>query len=166
MTAQIAEMLHYEGEWHSMCTTPLDDYFTLNGIAPTFAYNCSALWRGYVGRWEIVDGRLYLRELHGLLDDGREASLASVFPDHPYRVFAHWFSGTLRIPQGARLQYVHMGFGSTYERDLLLEIERGILMKAHVRHHGVASSGEAPSGYQIGALTVFPREPRRGEDAG
>lgn len=60
----------------------------------------------------------------GPLEDGTPASLASVFPEFPERVFAHWYSGTRRIPQGRRLQYVHMGYGSTCERDLLLEIER------------------------------------------
>ncbi len=48
-----------------MCTNPLSDFFAMGGFNPRFESNSTALWRGYVGRWEIVDGRLYLVELHG-----------------------------------------------------------------------------------------------------
>lgn len=157
MTAQIAETLHYQGEDLPMCTNPLGAYFAMGGFNPPFESNCTALWRGYVGRWEIVDGRLYLVELSGTLEDGTEASVATIFPDFPDRVFAHWYSGTIRIPQGKQLEYVHMGYGSTFERDLLLEVERGVLKNTRVRHNGTAESESAPEGYEVGAMTVFPR---------
>ena len=60
MTAQIAERLHYQGEDVAMCTNPLSDYFAMGGVNPRFESNCTALWRGYVGSWEIVNDRLYL----------------------------------------------------------------------------------------------------------
>ena len=157
MTAQIAERLRYEGEDVAMCTNPLSDYFALGGFKPDFESNCTALWRGYVGRWEVVDGRLYLVELHGMLTDGTEASVATIFPDFPDRVFAHWYSGTIRIPQGKQLKYVHMGYGSTFERDLFLEVDRGVVKNARVRHNGTAESESAPEGYEVGGMTVFPR---------
>ena len=67
MTAQIAERLNYKGEVVAMCTNPLDDYFAMGGSRPRFEFNCTALWRGYVGSWEIVDYRLYLMGLNGTL---------------------------------------------------------------------------------------------------
>jgi hypothetical protein len=155
LTAQIAERLQYQGEEVAMCTNPLDDYFALGGFSPRFESNCTALWRGYVGRWEILDGRLYLLELNGMLIDGTEASVSSVFPDFPDRVFAHWYSGTIRTPQGKQLRYVHMGYGSTFERDLFLEIEHGIVLRTQVRENGTAES-DAPDGYSVGAMTVLP----------
>ena len=157
MTAQIAERLRYQGEEVAMCTNPLSDFFAMGGFNPRFESNSTALWRGYVGRWEIVDGRLYLVELHGTLEDGTEASVATIFPDFPDRVFAHWYSGTIRIPQGKQLEYVHMGYGSTFERDLLLDVERGVVKNTRVRHNGNAESENAPEGYEVGAMTVFPR---------
>jgi hypothetical protein len=158
MTAQIAERLTYQGQAWSLCANPLDDYFAMGGERPPFQWNCTALWRGYVGQWEIRDDRLYLLALHGTLKDGASASLATVFPDFPDRVFAHWYSGTLRIPQGKQLKYVHMGYGSTYEQDLLLEIERGVLVATHVNHNGTTESGRVGAGYQVGAMTVFPTD--------
>ncbi len=157
MTAQISERLSYEGQQLAMCTNPLRLYFAMGGDGPNFEYNCTALWRGYVGTWEIVDGRLYLVELHGTLEGGGEASVATIFPGYPDRVFAHWYSGTIRIPQGKLLNYVHKGYGSTYERDLFLEIEKGIIKKTHVRQNGHAEGDDGPEGYGIGGMTVFPR---------
>lgn len=136
MTAQFSEELSYEGKDLAMWTTPLCDYFVMGGFDPGFDVSCTALWRGYEGQWEIIDERLYLVELQGTLRDGTEASLASVFPDFPGRVFAHWYSGTIRIPQGKLLAYVHGGFSSTYEQDLLLDLERGVVKRTRVRHNG------------------------------
>jgi hypothetical protein len=157
MTAQIAEKLHYQGEVVAMCTNPLSDYFAMGGFNPRFASNSTALWRGYVGRWEVADGRLYLVELRGTLEDGTEASVATIFPDFPDRVFAHWYSGTIRVPQGKQLEYVHMGYGSTFERDLFLDVERGVVKNTRVRHNGTAEPESAPEGYEVGAMTVFPQ---------
>lgn len=139
MTAQMSEKLRYKGEDVAMHTTPLCDYFAMSGFVPRFQMSHTALWRCYVGRWEITDGRLYLVELQGTLEDGTEASVASIFPDFPDRVFAHWYSGTIRIPQGQMLRYVHMGFGSTYELDLFLDLERGVIKRTRVRLNGEAT---------------------------
>jgi hypothetical protein len=50
-------------------------------------------------------------------------SVLKVESDAP--LLADWFSGVLRIARGERLVYVHMGFGSVYEEDEFLFIERG-----------------------------------------
>jgi hypothetical protein len=157
MTAQIGEKLICEGREVRMCTEPLADYFTLGGHRPEFESNCTALWRGYVGTWEVVNDRLYLVGLEGILEDGSEATLETVFPGYPERVFAHWYSGTLRIPEGRLMEYVHMGYGSTYERDRFLKIEKGIVVGCRVLQNGEADDSVGAEGYGIGAMTVFPR---------
>jgi len=157
MTAQIAERLRYQGDDVAMCTNPLDDYFAMTGVSPHFVPNCSALWRGYVGRWEIADDRLYLIGLDGTLEGGAKASIETIFPGSEDRVFAHWYSGTIRIPQGKELEYVHMGYGSTFERDLFLDVERGVVVATRVQHNGVSESDGAPGGYEVGAMTAFSR---------
>ncbi len=118
MTAQISEKLLYKSEIHAMCTEPLSMYMALGGNTPEFQFNCTALWRGYIGSWEIIDDKLYMVGLTGTTKDGSEANLATVFPGFPDRVFAHWFSGEVRLPQGKLLHYVHGGYESIYERDL------------------------------------------------
>lgn len=165
MTAQIGEILRYNGNTVRMCDTPLGDYFALGGRRPEpdfDTFGCTALWRGYVGTWEIVDGRLYLVGISGDLEDGSPGCLATVFPDYPERVFAHWYSGEIRIPEGKILKYVHMGFASKYERDVFLVFLNGILLSAETRTNGTAPDGSGPTGYGIGGMTVFPRK-RKGD---
>ena len=155
MTAQFGEKLHYEGREVSMCSEPLGDYFALAGIEPDFDANCTALWRGYVGTWEILGGRLYLIGLSGTLKSGAAADLATLFPGFPDRVFAHWYSGELRVPEGKILKYVHGGYGSTYESDLFISIDKGVVTKTRVRRNGTSTDPKAPVGYGPGAMTVF-----------
>ena len=135
MTAQFSERLRYEGQDLSMYTNPLSDFFAMGGANPGFDANCTALWRGYVGSWENIQTRLYLTAISGTLKDGGQASLASVFPDFPDRVFAHWYSGEIRIPRGKRTKYVHQGYDSKFERDLLLDVEHGVVKATHIRHN-------------------------------
>jgi len=155
MTAQIPETLRYQGKEVPMCTQPLADYLELAGIKLRFGIICSALWRGYVGSWEIAGDRLYLVDFSATLEGDTEATLATLFPDFPDRVFAHWYSGTIRIPQGRQLKYVHMGYGSTYERDVFLDVERGVVAATRTRYNGTAEPGDGPEGYAVSAATVF-----------
>jgi hypothetical protein len=154
MTAQIPERLTYQGNEHAMCTNPLSDYFSMVGESPNFEMSCTALWRGYVGSWEIIADRLYLTGLSGRLEGGGRASLEMVFPGFHDRVFAHWYSGSIRLPQGRQLEYVHMGYGSTYEQDLLLTIERGVVTQQTTKQNGKADV-DAPDGYGVAAMTIF-----------
>jgi hypothetical protein len=157
MTAQISESLRHEGEDVAMCTNPLDTFFEMGGHRPDFDCNCSALWRGYVGRWEVLGDRLYLLALEGQLKDGTYASLETVFPNFRERVFAHWYSGTVRIPRGKQIKYVHGGYASVFEQDLFMTFDRGVLSRSWTCQNGTAESEDAPTGYGVAAMTVFPR---------
>jgi hypothetical protein len=135
MTAQFGEILRYRDEDVSLCTEPLGSYFAMGGHNPGFQKISTALHRGYVGSWEIVEGRLYLVKIEATLMSFREAHLEDVFPGFGDRVFAHWYSGTLRVPRGKLLRYVHGGWGSVYARDEMMQIERGVVRGSWVRHN-------------------------------
>jgi len=119
-----------------MCSNPLYAYFALGGTRPDFRHSTTACWRGYVGTWEVLEGRLYLIALTGWLNGGEQATIETVFPSYRERVFAHWVTGTVRLPQGKLLEYVHLGYASTYERDLLLQFKKGELIGRFVRENG------------------------------
>jgi hypothetical protein len=142
MTAQFSEILHYKGEQLSMRVTPLSDYFVLMGIRPDFQDTSTACWRSYVGKWEITHDRLYLIGIRADYKDGTEVTLGSLFPGYESRVFAHWYSGVLSIPQGDLVEYVHMGFASVYERDVLISVEQGVIVDTQVRVNSEQSSAE------------------------
>ena len=133
MTVQVPETLLYQGEESGMSGAPLSDYFAMGGFEPRFAPSTSMLWRGYIGRWEIIDARLYLIGLEGTLEDGTEASVATIFPEFPDRVFAHWYSGRIRVPRGEILEYqFDVGI---FERDQLLDVERGVVVSTRIRQN-------------------------------
>ena len=88
-----------------------DDARKTSGSTILFSTAC---WRGYIGTWEVRDDRFYLVDIEGLW---RKEG------DDP--ILADWFTGTLRIPRGEMLHYVHMGFGSVYEKELHIKIEAG-----------------------------------------
>lgn len=137
-----------------MLSTPLNQFVSLGGHVPDFEVTSTALWRGYIGTWEIKCDRLYLIELHGTLKGGERASLGTVFPGFDSRVFAHWYSGSIRLPQGKQIEYVHMGFQSRFEKDLMLDIHRGVLQGCR-ELIGVADTKNAQEGYLVGAMTTF-----------
>ena len=64
-----------------------------------------------------------------------ELSVAALFPGKK-KIFADWYSGTLRIPQGEILDRHPMGHFSTYERDLILEFKEGY----HISSRRVSNS--------------------------
>ena len=75
MTAQILEKLIYRGQTHGMASEPLKAYLDQTGVeihslnpSDTWVYS-TALSRGYVGTWEVMDDHLYLVNLVGCDDD-------------------------------------------------------------------------------------------------
>jgi hypothetical protein len=133
MTAQFSESLFYEGKVRSMQSEPLAPYLDAMPLPPEFQDFCTACWRRYVGHWEIKNDRLYLVDIKAHWKNGTPVRLHELFPGRFEKIFADWFTGTIQCPQGELLNYVHMGFSSTYERDLLLDIEDGVLVNSHVR---------------------------------
>ena len=155
MTAQFAEKLIIDGKSESLCTNPLSEYFALSGQYFDFKSTSTALWRGYVGTWEIVYDRLYLLAVHGELKNGQAVTLDLIFPGFPDRVFAHWYSGTLRIPQGGLIEYKHAGYSSIYERDLLIQVERGLVRCRWIRENQQPAADTHDNGYVIRSLTYL-----------
>lgn len=131
MTAQIPEKLIIEGKesFMTFCPPLPDDLGIITQLTReeflegrksgqiNQIVGSTACWRGYIGTWEIKDGKFYLKKLEGRVRLTKEEP-----------VFFDWFSGVLRIPQGKMLHYVHMGFGSIYEQELYIRIEKGVVV--------------------------------------
>jgi len=130
MTAQAGERLIYKGKENWMAAEPLYQYLQnrkdIKFIAPS-----SACWRGYNGDWKVKNKKLFLVGLNAYLEGYLAVDLNYLFPGEK-QVFADWFTGKIRVPQGEMLKYVHMGYASIFERDLFLEFENGELVKEYV----------------------------------
>ena len=127
MTAQIREIIHFKGEKTVMATEPLYPYLKSRKDI-SFNARSTGCIRGYLGVWEINDKRLFLVKLKGHINKNyKVVKLDYIFPGEK-EVFAVLFIGKIRISQGELLQYIHLGYQSIFEKDLILEFTEGILM--------------------------------------
>jgi hypothetical protein len=134
-TAQIPERIVYEGTEGFLFTNPLETWFSKDNPRPEFASPHTACWRGYVASWEIKEDTLYLTDIKAWMRDeqGKAApvGLEQVFPGKAKPLKAEWFTGTLRIPRGKPIQYIHMGYQTIYEYDVFLRVEAGKVIDRH-----------------------------------
>jgi len=129
-TAQVGEILVYKGSTNEIYTTPLESFFSEETPRPDFPMPNTACWRGYIGVWQIESNTLYLASLHEVDTDranwlGNKIPLDKIFPQQKLPIPASWFSGILVLPHGELVNYVHMGFGSTYSNYTLFEVNKG-----------------------------------------
>jgi hypothetical protein len=130
-TAQEADVLFYQGKEYALLSNPLESYYGRGIERPEFQSPHTANWRGYVATWEIDNGVLYLKAIKAWIDN-KEVGLDYLFPNHQGRVKATWFSDKLRVPQGKLLDYVHLGYGSIYEKDLIISFWNGKVIRQEI----------------------------------
>ncbi|MBT8062042.1 MAG: hypothetical protein KJO85_05115 [Gammaproteobacteria bacterium] len=133
-TAQRPDTILIDGESYPLNTNPLKAYMkSIAWEAPDDVLISSANWRGYLAKWEIKNGQLHLvdvtvrrRSAKTERATVRVSILNALFPDAD-EVVAEWYSGALIIPAGGMVHYVHMGYGSTYEKYKVLRIRNGVV---------------------------------------
>lgn len=136
-TVQKPESIIIDGQKYFLHTLPLDAYHNQDHPLPPFQAPHTACWRGYVGTWEIDRGVLYLKAIRAWTLQG-EVGLTALFPGHPGRVDATWFTGQLRVPQGKVLR-VRMPY-PIYEKDLIITVEKGRV----IRQETIDNTGQVP----------------------
>lgn len=131
-TAQFSDQIVIEGRSEQLFTEPLEQALHANQelqykLMRRISDNgCSASWRGYVAMWEIRTDELYLVNVQvDPCSDKKMVPLAELFSGATGPVKAKWFTGTLTVPQGKQIEYMHMGYDSRYEHYLFLDIDRG-----------------------------------------
>jgi len=126
MTAQIREILIYKGKRNGLYTEPLKEYLKKRENVK-FIFKSTAMWRGYVCKWEIKNNKLYLIWLLGFIEGNKQVDLSYLFPNKK-EVFADWYTGELQIPLGEILKRINLGYESKYEKDLFLKFKDGVLI--------------------------------------
>jgi len=130
-TAQAPDILIYEGERFALFSNPLESYYNEDNPRPSFNSHSTGNWRGYVATWKIDGDTLYLRDIKAWLN-GTEVGLDTLFPEHQGKIEASWFTGKLRVPRGKELSYVHMGYASIYEQDIIISVQAGKVVKTEI----------------------------------
>lgn len=124
MTIQAADILSYNGKKTSIASEPLKSYLDARSDVG-FVYKTTALVRGYIGKWEIKNKKLYLISLVGFIENNKQVDLNYLFPNET-EVFANWFSGDIRIPEGKLLKKINLGYASVFEKDRFLCFKKGV----------------------------------------
>jgi hypothetical protein len=137
-TTQYPDKIIYNGKGYNLHSNPLEAYFEKNpDKRPQGGIISTALWRGYVATFEIKDNQLYLKDIEIQYQDTTskesynykwKSVINEVFPKQK-EIKIDWLTGLLVIPHGKLVNYVHMGYGSTYKNYILLEIDKGDLKK-------------------------------------
>lgn len=125
MTAQFGEKLIYKVMYYHMATGPLRDYLIKKNIQ--FVSPNTACCSGYYSAWAIKNDKLFLIELIDYIKDYKEICKNYLFHGID-EVFAYWFTGTIRFPIGKSLEYIHLGYCSTYEKDLILHFDKEVFI--------------------------------------
>ena len=117
MTAQIRETLIYRNKVLAMTCTPLDGYLEANKInLEKFNYGrCSALWRGYIGTWEIENNQIFLNKIQNL--NNENVNLQDLIPNKKH--FCEWFKGQITAYFLTHSQIFYTPQPTNHKADLL-----------------------------------------------
>ena len=131
MTIQAGDILSHNGKKTTIATEPLKPYLETRSDV-SFIFKSTALVRGYIGTWKIKNKKLYLVALIGFIENNEKVDFKYLFPNKT-EVFADWFSGDIRIPEGDLLQKINIGYVSVFARDRVIKFNKGILISETVK---------------------------------
>lgn len=130
---QEPDQLIYKEKLEVIFSNPLESYFSHQHPRPNNVFSkkrCNAILRGYIATWEIRKKTLYLvKMVQGTCEKKPVViPLNRLFARKKKKVKASWFSGKLRIQKGKQLKYMHQGYETIYEKEVILTIKKGQLV--------------------------------------
>ncbi|HQQ97117.1 MAG TPA: hypothetical protein PLX35_07630 [Cyclobacteriaceae bacterium] len=141
MPAQRPDRINLKGIWTDLYSNPLETYWSINAKKrPAFLRRTDCM-RGYVAHWVIKHNQLYLSDIDGFYTPqfifikfkSARYTVDTLFPNAKYKLVpAVWFSGKLRIPQGAMRLCGNQGYDARFEKEIIVEIEKGQVSKIMV----------------------------------
>jgi hypothetical protein len=136
-TGQIPDKLIYNNDTLSIFANPLEQLTNVDSLRANLFDNNkehwnTACWRGYQAEWTIIDNQLYLTSIYSCnyYEDNIKSDLKKLFGENfiKGKVKANWVTAKILSPQGKELYYVHSGYESLYEKEVIFEIVNGQLI--------------------------------------
>lgn len=144
-TGLSCDYIYINGEEWSLMGKPLERdstvYATLKKFLPEGRSMSTANWDGYTGYWVVTDGKIYLQKIdvhmYSPKDNGEYTltytadSLRNLFASYCDKkgVCAKWLNGKIRSGQGKIIRYVHSAFERNMEKECIMSISNGIIVK-------------------------------------
>ncbi|MEQ1586265.1 MAG: hypothetical protein ABL895_10325 [Cyclobacteriaceae bacterium] len=141
MAAQLPDILFLNSEKMDLYSNPLEPYWLMYPKKRPAFQSSESCKRGYVATWEICDKLLILRGIEGNVirrnflfwKKVKPYSWKMLFPKvRKEGLVASWFTGKIRAPQGNRIFYVHEAYDSRFEREMIITLEKGQVIKTVV----------------------------------
>lgn len=138
MAAQRPDIIFLNNDKHDLFSNPLEEYWIAKKKRRPAFYTEDDCRRGYVASWLVKDKALYIQKIEARFDryilmifkKTIDATLRSIFGKLKQDlVKATWFSGKLRIPFGKMTEYVHEGYASHFEKELIITVNKGSVIK-------------------------------------
>ncbi len=138
MAAQLPDKILVDGEQWDLYSNPLEQYWMRQYKKRPNFLPLPKCQRGYVANWEIKDNQFFLKSIDGNYEknslffgpEQTRFTLNDLIPKSNNKpVLARWFSGKLRIPKGKMTLYEHQGYGSRFEKETIITIDKGNLTK-------------------------------------
>ncbi len=135
-TAQVADILIYNNDTLSILDNPLEQLSDIYSLRLKLFGNktgciTTACERKYIAEWTIIDNQLYLTGIYSCcyFEDKIKSDLKQLFGKKFIngKVKADWVTANISSPQGKLLYYVHSGYESLYEKEVVFEIVDGQL---------------------------------------
>lgn len=134
-TAQLTERINDKGAYKGLCSLLLElDSISFSKLESRIPQDVTStgLWRNYIACWKIKNDSLFLDSI--LVPDKQPEKYIPVGIDDIYGerstesgYFANWVTDTLRLVSGDVVNYVHMGWGSTWQHEERIAVEKGIV---------------------------------------
>lgn len=140
MAAQLPDHIWLNGKRMDLYSNPLELYWDQHNKRPNFqtSEECK---RGYIAKWEIRNDTLMLNRIEGNVKKNYFLFWKKIVPYSLNMLFkkagdrsvvASWVTGKLRVPQGNRTFYVHEGYESRFEREMVITIQKAKVIKTVV----------------------------------
>ena len=135
-TGQAGDILIWNGDTLTIFSNPLELRSDIDSLRPKLfgekdAGINTACWRGYIAEWTIIENEIYLTNIFSCNYDSIKSDLKVVFGSECKNgtVQATWVTGNILIPKGKLINYVHLGYDSFYETELVLTLKKGKLIE-------------------------------------
>jgi hypothetical protein len=141
MAAQLPDIIVINGVRQELYSNPLEQFWIVKKIRRPFFLASTICKRGYVATWEIIDKHLVLKDIEGQFEKRYllfwrkicSFSIRNLFKNISVKdEIASWYTGKIRVPIGKRIWYVHKDYESRFEKEMILTVDHGKIIKTIV----------------------------------
>lgn len=157
-TGQASDIVYIDGQRWWLMGRPVGAdsalYVNVRERLPKYVQESTANWDNFEGYWSLDGEWLVLDSIVCVVYEDStykksyetslsQATMREVFGNYyrDGRIVATWLTGTIRLAQGKRIFYEHMGWNRHYETEMMLEVNEGHIVGRTLYHNRMVVDG-------------------------